>query len=276
MKAEPQGSGLLAALVGDALRRIAAARASRRDLERRAARAAVPPDFGAALAGGPAVAVIAEIKRRSPSAGALWRADDVAALAGTLEAAGAAALSVLTEPVHFGGALADLSAAAAAVRLPVLRKDFILDPVQLYEARAHGAAAVLLIVRILEAGRLAELAAAARAIGLATLVEVHGPAELGTALAAQPAAIGVNARDLDTLAMDRGLVEGLIGRIPAGRVAVAESGLSHREDVEAVAARGADAVLVGAAIAGAPDPASALRALVGVVRRPETRRGSRP
>ena len=274
MKAEPQEPGLLAALVGAAERRIAAARASRRDLERRAARAAEPPEFGAALAAGPAVAVIAEIKRKSPSAGALWHEGDVAALARTLESAGAAALSVLTEPEHFGGALDDLSRAAAAVRVPVLRKDFILDPVQLYEARAHGAAAVLLIVRILEAGRLAELAAAARAIGLATLVEVHRPAELETALAAQPAAVGVNARDLDTLAMDRGLIEGLIGKIPAGRVAVAESGLSRRAEVEAVAARGADAVLVGAAIAGAADPAAAVRALAGVQRRPEARSGS--
>jgi len=274
MKAETQGPRLLAALVGEAERRIAAARASRRELEVRAARAPEPPAFGAALAAGRAVAVIAEIKRKSPSAGRLWREDDVSALARTLESAGAAALSVLTEPAHFAGTLDDLSRAAAAVRLPVLRKDFILDRVQLYEARAHGAAAVLLIVRILEAARLADLAAAARALGLATLVEVHGPAELEAAVAAQPTAIGVNARDLDTLAMDHGLVEGLIGKVPAGGIAVAESGLSRRTDVEAVAVRGADAVLVGGAIAGATDPAAALRALVGVARRPAARGGS--
>lgn len=271
MKAEAQAPGLLAALVAEAERRVAGARTSRRELELRAARAPEPPDFAAALSAGPAVAVIAEIKRRSPSAGALWREADVVVLAGKLESAGAAALSVLTEPAHFGGTLDDLSRVTAAVRLPVLRKDFTIDPIQLYEARAYGAAAVLLIVRILEPGRLAELAAAARALGLATLVEVHGPAELAAALAAEPTAVGVNARDLDTLAMRRDLVEALIREVPAGRIAVAESGLSTRADVESVAVRGADAVLIGAAIAGAPDPAAALRALTGVPRRPAGR-----
>lgn len=274
MKAEAQAPGLLAALVAEAERRVAAARASRRELERRAARAAEPPDFGAALSTLSAVAVIAEIKRKSPSAGALWRENDVAGLAGKLASAGAAALSVLTESPHFGGTLDDLSR-AAAVGLPVLRKDFILDPIQLYEARAHGAAAVLLIARILEPARLAELASAARALGLGTLVEVHGRAELPAALAAEPTAVGVNARDLDTLKMNRGLVEALVGEIPAGRIAVAESGLSARADIESVAASGADAVLVGAAIAGAPDPAAALRALTGVPRRPAARGGRR-
>jgi indole-3-glycerol phosphate synthase len=276
MKAETQESGLLATLVAGAERRVAAARASSRELERLAARAPEPADFGAALAAGPSVAVVAEIKRKSPSAGALWRQGDVASLARALEAAGAAALSVLTEPAHFGGSLEDLASAAGAVRVPILRKDFILDPVQLYEARAHGASAVLLIVRVLGPGRLADLAGAARDLGLATLVEVHAPAELGTALEVRPTAVGINARDLDTLAMNRGLVEELIAQVPAGRVAVAESGLAVRADVEAVAARGADAVLVGAAIAGAGDPGAALRALTGVLRRPGVREGRRP
>ena len=275
MKAEAQESGLLATLVAGAERRVAAARASRRELERLAARAREPADFGAALADGRSVAVIAEIKRRSPSAGALWAEGDVAALAETLEGAGAAALSVLTEPEHFGGSLADLARAAGAVRVPVLRKDFILDPVQLYEARAHGASAVLLIVRILGPARLADLAGAARALGLATLVEVHASAELGAALDVRPTAVGVNARDLDTLALDRGQVEDLIAKVPAAHVAVAESGLASRADVEAVAARGADAVLVGAAIAGAADPGAALRALCGVSRMAGARHGRR-
>jgi indole-3-glycerol phosphate synthase len=275
MKAEAQARGLLAALVAEAERRIAVARSARRELERAAAHAGEPPDFGAALTTGASVAVIAEIKRKSPSAGVLWEEGDVASLAGRLEGAGASALSVLTEPRHFGGALDDLSRAAAAARIPVLRKDFILDPVQLYEARAHGAAAVLLIVRILEPGRLADLAGAARRLGLGTLVEVHGAAELDAALAAQPTAVGVNARDLDTLALNRGLVEELLERVPADRVAVAESGLSARTDVEAVARRGADAVLVGAAITGARDPAAALRALSGVARAPGVRAGRR-
>jgi len=275
MKAEAQESGLLATLVAGAERRVAAARASRRELERRAAHAREPADFGAALAAGPSVAVIAEIKRKSPSAGALWGVGDVAALAEQLEAAGAAALSVLTEPAHFGGSLEDLARAAGAVRVPILRKDFILDPLQLYEARAHGASAVLLIVRILGPARLADLAGAARDLGLATLVEVHAPAELGAALGIRPTAVGVNARDLDTLVMNRGLVEDLIAQVPAGHVAVAESGLSARADVAAVAARGADAVLVGAAIAGARDPGAALRGLTGVSRLPGARAGRR-
>ncbi len=274
MKAEAQGPGLLAALVAEAERRIAAARRGAADLERRAARAPAPPDFGAALRRGAGVAVIAEIKRRSPSAGDLWKGSDVEGLAARLAEGGAAALSVLTEAAHFGGSLEDLSRAAAAARIPVLRKDFILDRVQLYEAQAHGAAAVLLIARLLRPDRLAELAAAARGLGLATLVEVHASAELGAALAAEPTAVGVNARDLDTLAMDRTVVERLVGEIPAGAVAVAESGISSRGDVEAMSRRGADAVLVGSAISGAADPGAALRSLTGVARPPE-RRGRR-
>jgi indole-3-glycerol phosphate synthase len=149
----------------------------------------------------------------------------------------------------------------------VLRKDFILDPVQLYEARAHGAAAVLLIARILGARPLRALLRLARELGLAGLVEVHGEAELFTALEAGATIVGVNARDLDTLAVDAALVARLLPAVPSGCLAVAESGLASRADVERVAARGADAVLVGTAISGAADPASALRALVGVERR---------
>ena len=267
MKAEAQ-AGVLSAILGAAERRARAARAEGPRLERAAARAAAPPDFVAALAGGEAVGVIAEIKRRSPSAGALAGAAscDVAALAAALEGAGASALSVLTEPEHFAGSLEDLARAAAAVRVPVLRKDFLLEPAQLYEARAAGAAAVLLIARILPAERLAELQELARALGMAALVEVHAAAELPAALAVRPAALGINARDLDTLAMDPGLVERLLAEVPAGTIAVAESGLATRADVERVAARGADAVLVGGAISGSADPGAALSGLVGVRR----------
>ncbi len=272
MKAEAQGPGLLASIVAEAERRVAAARREASALERRAAGAPEPPDFGAALRRGSGVAVIAEIKRRSPSAGDLWRGNDVASLAARLAEGGAAALSVLTEAAHFGGALEDLTRAAGA-GLPVLRKDFILDPVQLYEARAHGAGAVLLIVRILRPERLALLADTARRLGLAVLVEVHGADELEAALAAAPVAVGVNARDLDTLRMDRTVVERLVGEIPGDLVAVAESGLASRGDVEAMAERGADAVLVGTAISGASDPAAALRALTGVPRHPRPARG---
>jgi indole-3-glycerol phosphate synthase len=273
MKAEAQASGVLAGILRETERRVAVARAERASIERLAAKAPAPPDFVSALASGERVAVIAEIKRRSPSAGALRPQADVASLAESLEEAGATALSVLTEGAHFGGSLADLSSVSSAVRLPVLRKDFILDPVQVYEARAYGAAAVLLIVRILEPGRLAELVVLARDLGLASLVEVHHSGELAAALAAGPGAVGVNARDLDSLALDAQLFERVVPAIPEDRVAVAESGLKSRIDVERAAACGADAVLVGTAISGSEHPAAALHALAGVSRRERPGRG---
>lgn len=270
MEAEAQASGLLAELVRNAKRRAALARPLRHDLERAAAAASPPPDFGAALAAPGGVAVIAEIKRRSPSAGAIRGAGEVGGLAGSLAAAGASALSVLTEETHFGGSLDDLSRVASAVSVPVLRKDFILDPIQLFEARARGASAVLLIVRILGAGPLAELLALARDLGLSALVEVHGETELATALEAGATIVGVNARDLDSLAVDPPLVARLLPAVPGRCVAVAESGLASRADVERVAARGADAVLMGTAISGAADPASALRGVLAVPRQPRS------
>jgi len=270
MKAEAQARGLLAELVGNARRRVAMARPRRPELEHAAAAVSPPPDLGAALAALGGVAVIGEIKRRSPSAGSIHSAGEVAGLASSLAAAGATALSVLTEEAHFGGSLDDLSRVVSAVSVPVLRKDFILDPIQLYEARARGAAAVLLIVRILGAGALAELLALARELGLSALVEVHGEGELETALDAGATIVGVNARDLDSLAVDPALVARLLPAVPERCVAVAESGLVSRADVERVAACGADAVLVGTAISGAVDPASALRALLGVTRRPRS------
>jgi indole-3-glycerol phosphate synthase len=267
MKAEAQGSGVLAAILREANRRAASARSGQAGLELRAARAPRPPLFGAALAAGRSVALIAEIKRRSPSAGTLRPAGALATLARRLAEGGAAALSVLTEEAHFGGSLADLAEVARAVPLPVLRKDFILDAAQLYEARAYGAAAVLLIARILPPDRVAELAAVASSLGLATLVEVRGADELRVALAASPTAVGVNARDLDTLAMDAAVVERLIPQVPAGVPAIAESGLASAADIARAAAWGADAVLVGTAISGAADPGAAARTLVGIPRR---------
>ncbi|HXY20430.1 MAG TPA: indole-3-glycerol-phosphate synthase [Gemmatimonadales bacterium] len=268
MKAEAQ-AGVLTGILREAERRAAAARSERGRLEREAARARAAPDFAAALGPGRGVAVIGEIKRRSPSAGRLAgaAANDAAALARRLADAGAAALSVLTEPGHFDGSLEDLARVAAAVGIPVLRKDFLLDAAQLFEARAAGASAVLLIARVLPGERLVELARVAQDLGLACLVEVHAEAELPPAVAARPAAIGVNARDLDTLALDAALVERLIGQVPGDLLAVAESGLATRGDVERVAGCGADAVLVGTAVSGAADPAAALRPLLGVERR---------
>ena len=273
MKAEAQ-DGTLAGILREAARHAEAARSGRARLEREAARAAEPADFAAALRAGDRVQVVAEIKRRSPSAGRLAGAAtaDVAALARQLEAGGAAALSVLTEARHFGGSLDDLARVSAAVRLPLLRKDFLLEPAQVFEARAAGASAVLLIARILEPGRLAELARLAADLGMTALVEVYAEAELESARAARSAAIGVNARDLDTLAVDTGVVQRLLPLVPEGCAAVAESGIATRSDVERVAAWGADAVLVGTAISGAADPAEALEKMVGVRR--AGRRGS--
>jgi len=266
MKAETQVTGMLSSILSAAAARVAALAPRRNELERLAARAPAPPSFRAAL-GRADVAIIAEVKRRSPSAGTIRADADAADLARVYAASGAAAISVLTEPTRFAGSLDDLARAAAAVALPVLRKDFIVDAIQLYEARAAGAAAVLLIVRALGAEQLGALARAARAIGLETLIEVHGAGEVETALAAGPDAVGVNARDLETLTMDPAGAEALLAEVPARLAAVAESGIAGRADVERLASRGADAVLVGTALAGAADPARALAALVGVGRR---------
>jgi indole-3-glycerol phosphate synthase len=202
-------------------------------LERAALAAQAPPPWSGAFAGRE-VAVIGEVKRRSPSAGAIAAGLEPAAHARAYAAGGAKAISVLTEEAHFGGSLADLQQVRAAVPVPVLRKDFVLDVLQLYEARAAGASAVLLIVRALEQERLADLAAAAG--------------------------------DLEDFSVDVGRIEGVVRLAPPGVAVVAESGLSHRADVERVAAWGADAVLVGTALAGAADPEAAVRELVGVAR----------
>ncbi len=265
MKAEAQAGGLLARILAETERRVAALAPYRSALERRAARTRRPADFAAALRG-EAVTVIAEVKRRSPSAGMIRAGLNPRALANSYAEGGAAAISVVTEEAHFGGRLSDLAEVAGAVGLPVLRKDFVIDPLQLYEARAAGAAAVLLIVRALTAERLHELAAAARRVGLATLVEVHEAAELDLAVSCTPDAIGVNARDLDTLIVNVDDALRLLPRVPPGVPAVAESGLRSRADVARMASSGADAVLVGAAIAAAASPDEAVRELTGVPR----------
>jgi indole-3-glycerol phosphate synthase len=263
MKAEAQGGGTLRGILAEAARRVAMLRRERRQLERRAAEAATARPFAAALRGAD-VGLVAEIKRRSPSSGVISAHANAVGLARLYAGAGARAISVLTEERHFGGSLRDLVEVSAAVSLPVLRKDFIVDPLQVFEARAAGASAILLIVRVLAEDRLVSLAALAREIGLETLVEVHGPDELERALAVRPDAVGINARDLETLAMDHALVTELLPRVPATTIAVAESGVRTRADVERVGAAGADAVLVGTAVAGAANPADALRGLVGV------------
>ena len=177
---------------------------------------------------------------------------------------------MLTDEVHFGGSLDDLARVARAVSVPVLRKDFILDELQLYEARAAGASAVLLIVRALDPLRLQTLAWAAQGQGLGILVEIHSPAELDLALGVGPSAVGVNSRDLATFTVDLDSAEALVARVPAGVPAIAESGIETRADVERLAAAGADLVLVGTALSRTADPATAVHDLVGVPRRPRS------
>src|SRR5213595_222196 len=246
--------------------RVASLRSRARELERRARATPDPRPFAPALAG-PTVGVVAEVKRRSPSAGAIREDLDPATHAQAYEHGGAVAISVLTDERHFGGTLDDLSRVVRCVSVPVLRKDFILDELQLYEARAAGASAVLLIVRALAPERLRALARAARGLALGVLVEVHSEAELDLALALEPAAVGVNSRDLGTFAVDPALAERLLARVPAGVPAVAESGIETRADVERMAAAGADLVLVGTSVARSGDPAEAVRALTGVPRK---------
>lgn len=228
-----------------------------------------PPvrSFRGALDGGDAVAVIAEFKRRSPSAGELAGDADPVEVAEAYGRGGAAALSVLTDEPYFGGRLEDLRAAREASGLPVLRKDFVIDPLQVLEGRAAGADAVLLIVRALSGAQLEELLAAAREVGVDALVEVHDADELETALSSGAAVIGVNARDLSTFEIDLERSEELVGRIPSDRVAVAESGVEGPEDVERMGRAGADAVLVGSTLMRR-GPERALPELTGVQRRP--------
>jgi indole-3-glycerol phosphate synthase len=243
--------------------RVAALHQKAADVERQAAKAQPPPPFPAR---GPTVGIIAEIKRRSPSQGDIRPDLDPRAHAVQYARGGAVAISVLTDEVHFGGSITDLADVSRAVRLPTLRKDFIIDELQLLEAVAAGASAILLIARILDSQQLMALARAAHELGLGTLVEVHVERELEAALAATPTAIGVNARDLDTFKIDRPAAERLIARVPAAVLTVAESGLERREDIERVATAGADLALVGTSVARQDDPENAVRALTGVMR----------
>jgi indole-3-glycerol phosphate synthase len=225
----------------------------------------LPParDLAGALRRAPIPAVIAEVKRASPSAGPIAEAD-AAAQARAYEAGGAAAISVLTEPRHFAGSLADLRAVRLAVSVPVLRKDFLVHPDQVIEARAAGADAVLLIAAALSRAELAAMLQTAADLGLGALVEVHAEAELEAALEAGAEVIGVNARDLETLEVDPERALALLARIPPERIAVAESGIGSREQVERAVAAGARAVLVGEALMRARDPGALLRELTGV------------
>ncbi|MBI2408513.1 MAG: indole-3-glycerol-phosphate synthase [Gemmatimonadetes bacterium] len=259
-------TGPLGRLTARSEERAALARSELRNLERLVASLEPAVSFRDALRR-PDVAVIAELKRRSPSKGELDGSLDAAARAASYASGGAAALSVLTEPSEFGGSLDDLAAAHGAVTLPLLRKDFIVDEIQLLEARVHGASAVLLIARAHPETRLYALAAAARSAGLDVLLEVRNEWELERALGVPGGVIGVNNRNLETLVIDDAVSERLLGLVPGDRVAVYESGVTDVEGVRRAAELGADAVLVGSALSVAASPVDAVRRLTGVARR---------
>jgi indole-3-glycerol phosphate synthase len=209
-----------------------------------------------------APALIAEVKRASPSAGSIADDADPAAQAAAYAQGGAAAISVLTEPRHFHGSLSDLDAVRVATRIPLLRKDFLVHPSQVIEARAHGADAVLLITACLDDGELAMMLAIARDLGMSALVETHADDELERAVASGAEVIGVNARDLESLEVDVGKALERVRRIPADRVAVLESGVRDRDGVANAVEAGASAILVGEALMRAGDPRAAVRDLL--------------
>jgi indole-3-glycerol phosphate synthase len=231
-----------------------------RDLERAAAARGEGRPFREALSH-PGTSLVAEHKRRSPSSGAIRQGASVTDVVLAYERGGAAALSILTEEAHFGGSLADLEQARAVSGLPILRKDFIVDPYQLYEAKASGADAVLLVVASLDGDELGRLYAEARALDLDALVEVHHEDELERALEVDADVIGINNRDLEDFTVDLSRTFDLLHDVPAGKTVVSESGISDRSVVEELEAIGVDAVLVGEAVMRAPDPEVAVREL---------------
>jgi indole-3-glycerol phosphate synthase len=243
-------------------------------LKQRVASAPAAIDALAALRA-PGVGVIAEVKRRSPSRGSLATIDDPAALAAAYQAGGARMISVLTEERRFEGSLADLDSVRAAVRVPVLRKDFVVGSYQVHEARAHGADAVLLIVAALEQPVLIGLRERVESLGMTALVEVHTEEEASRALDAGAQVIGVNARNLHTLDVDRSTFERIAPGLPTSVVKVAESGVRGPLDLIEYAAAGADAVLVGESLVTGADPRHAVAELVTAGAHPATPHRSR-
>ncbi len=243
------------------------AEADRRSIDELTAQAAAVPaarDFAAALPRQSGLAVIAEIKRRSPSKGDLFADLDPAAMAQAYESGGASCLSVLTDGRHFGGSVTDLQSARNACALPVLRKDFTVSERDVLDARIMGADCVLLIAAALDASELVALHDLAITIGLEVLVEIHDEAELEVALAANASIIGVNQRDLVTFEVDHRRAVRMAGMIPPGVVRVAESGVRDRADASSLRDAGYDAVLVGESLVTAADPAAAIADLRGV------------
>jgi len=230
------------------------------ELERDARERGDGRPFSEALAR-PGTSLIAEHKRRSPSAGSIRRDLDCATLVAAYERGGAAAISVLTEEAHFGGSLEDLRSARAATGLPLLRKDFTLDPYQLYEAKAAGADAVLLVVGSLDASELGTLHGLAGDLDLDALVEISTEEELELALSVDAEVIGINNRNLEDFTVDISRTFDLLADVPAGKTVVSESGIVYREQIDELERVGVDAVLVGEAVMSADDPEAAVREL---------------
>jgi indole-3-glycerol phosphate synthase len=230
------------------------------DLERALPEHGLDRPFAEALSR-PGTSVIAEYKRRSPSAGNIRAGASVSEVVSAYERGGAAAVSVLTEEDHFGGSLDDLREARAVTDLPILRKDFTIDPYQVYEAKVYGADAVLLVVGALSDSQLGSLYGIARQLELDAIVEVHDEEELERALEVDADVIGINNRDLGDFSVDLGVTFELLVDVPAGKTVVSESGIHTRADVEELERVGVDAVLVGEALMRAPDPEAACRDL---------------
>lgn len=260
MSTEP---GILDRIAATKREEVEALRPRAAELEAAALEAAPPRDFAGALSRPGLVSVIAEVKRRSPGAGPIRPDLEPARVASRYQVGGAAALSVLTDRDYFGGSLDDLRAARAAVDLPVLRKDFLLDPLQVLEARAAGADAVLFIVRILEDARLAELLNMAESLGMSALVEAHDGRELQTALKAGARVVGINNRDLGTFTTRIDVTLDLLPDVPDDVVVVSESGIRSGDVVARLGGVGVDAVLVGEWLLGHEDPADGVRELAG-------------
>jgi indole-3-glycerol phosphate synthase len=264
-------TGVLGRIIAESASRVDALTAAQRRGIERAAGVAIPRASFADALSRATVAVIAEIKRRSPSKGAIRETISAEAQALAFERGGAAAISVLTEPAHFGGSLSDLESTRDHVSIPLLRKDFHIHPVQLFEARACGASAALLIARALSPAAMQQMMSVAKELSLEPLVEVRTEAELMLALELGAHVIGINSRDLETLEVDAGVPRRLLPLVPRNVIAVAESGVERVADVVARAEWGADAVLVGSALSASDDPESAVRALTHVPRSPHAR-----
>ena len=265
-------TGTLGELTDEAAARAATLSTGLADLQRAARFASAQPSFASALKRRD-VGIIAEVKRSSPSKGVINSTMAVDLQATAYEQGGAAAISILTEPTRFGGSNEDLRQARTATRLPLLKKDFHVEVSQIFEAKTLGASAALVIVRAVHPARLRELLQAGREAGIEILVEVRTETELDLALAYDAQLIGVNNRNLETLEIDPETSARLIPLIPAGRVAIAESGIKSAADVKRLAALGADAVLVGSNLSASRDPKDAVVALTGIPRNADARKG---